>query len=150
MLDDSVIRARIIRSMSLACAGEAFKIPPNVPDIGPLEDTDILLLLFRDLDCWTAISREKLFSRMEGGFGEFPIEEVGEKIHDYLFFPGTKEVERDFVIVDGKRIWVLSNTVCCGIQNIILMLERDVLKFERDSTANNSSVRRQNFRVYRI
>lgn len=127
MINDDIIYARISRNSNFRSAGDFFKIPPNIPDIDELAHDQIIFILYRDNSCWTAISRKSLYYKNDNEFGSIPIEIVGLQIHDYLFSLNDKISPREYVILEGeKKIWVVNAQACCGIENMILLLERHV------------------------
>jgi hypothetical protein len=125
MIDNSIIYARIKRTTGWSHAGKYFKIPPNVPYIGDLSGDDILLMLYRNDDCWTALSRRNLYFKVDGNYGFIPIKEAGSKIQEYRFSVG-KNSTLEYVDLTDKKIWVVNIQTCCALENIILLLERHI------------------------
>jgi hypothetical protein len=124
MIDDQTFYARIRRNRNWADAGEILMFPPNIPDIECLNDKNILLLLYRDKDCWTAISRTSLYYHSHGSSGCIDINHAGVMIHNYLFGRNDKDARTEFIpLGNGEFVWVVNAQICCGIENAILALE---------------------------
>jgi len=125
MIDNDIVLARIKRSGIIGLAGSYYKTESDVPTIPALENNDVLFMLYKSRNCWTAISREKLYFKVGSDFGSMTVSDAGEQFHNFGFSNG-KDIEKEFVVLENsKTIWVINSAVSCAIENIILLLKND-------------------------
>ena len=102
---------------------EKESIVSRIPTLGEYSDQQYLFGIYDTEHTWTVLSITSLYASYKQTQVTLSLENEAYKLHDY-FGQGGNKLKSTVELTGGARIWMHSVEVSCGIQNIILLLQK--------------------------
>ena len=123
----NAVEARIKRQKIREFSGDSYlekeSIVSRISTLGAYSDQQYLFGIYDSEDTWTVLSVTSLYASYKQKQVTLNLVNEAYKNHDYFGQDGNK-LKSTVELTGGARIWMHSVEVSCGIQNIILLLQK--------------------------
>jgi hypothetical protein len=126
MITIDIIEARIRRKRIKQNSGDNFidrdRVLAELPALATYGDQQFLFAIRKTDKIWVALSVRHLFYSYDGEVKRLDVRTESNLVHRFFSSEGNK-FAHEVILPDHGRIWMHSDKVSSGIQNIMLLLE---------------------------